>query len=355
MSIIRKGDIPSKRFFDELKKSIKFDDIIRYIKKKKYNSQNIQNWIHKFPEYLENYLKQNEANWLSNNKDKRCNDLNYILDAIIDNVEKFKLSNLIKLILDINTHSINVLKKHKSLDCYRELHGTFNNIEYYKKRFGLLCEDIEYIISNIDGIINSPDCNAIIANVYIRKKGLMNVFKKIESSHHSVFDSSKECMRKINRLNIRRNCILKINDSALHEGGKGLQDQGRALQAGDASELEEVQMPDALVGEPGEESEEDSDRLDLLRRELEEKEISSNLKTAVSAGSLVGASLISLFLYRATPIGSWLRSTVLPNNENDYNMLNEGNDNLLSSSIDPLQLNMDNNDYHMSYHSGGGF
>lgn len=62
-----------------------------------------------------------------------------------------------------------------------------------------------------------------------------------------------------------------------------------------------------------------------------------------------------IYIMQATPIGSWLRSTVLPNNENDYNMLNEGNDNLLSSSIDPLQLNMDNNDYHMSYHSGGGF
>ncbi|SBT58558.1 PIR Superfamily Protein [Plasmodium ovale wallikeri] len=354
MSIVRKGDIPSKRFFDELKKSIKFDDIIRYIKRND-NSGNIQRWIDKFPEYLENYLKQNEANWLSNNKDKRCSDLNYILDAIINNIEKFKLSNLIKLINDIDTHSINVLKNHKILECYRELHGTFNNVEYYKKRFGLLCEDIEYIILNIDGIINSPDCKAIIANVYIRKNGLMDVFKKIESKHHNVFNSSKECMRKINRLNIRRNCILKKNDSVLHEGGRGLQDQGRASQAGDTAALEEAQMTDALVSEPDGESEDDSGRLDLLRRELEEKEMSPNLKTALSAGSLVGASLISLFLYRATPIGSWIRSTVLPNNKNDYNMLNEGNDNLLSSSIDPLQLNMDNHEYHMSYNSGGGF
>lgn len=61
-----------------------------------------------------------------------------------------------------------------------------------------------------------------------------------------------------------------------------------------------------------------------------------------------------IFATQATPIGSWLRSTVIPNAENNYSMFNEETDNLLSNNIDPLQLNMDNYEYQMSYHAGGG-
>lgn len=52
-------------------------------------------------------------------------------------------------------------------------------------------------------------------------------------------------------------------------------------------------------------------------------------------------------------MGSWLRSKVLPNAQNNFDMYNDGSSNILSNSIDPLQLNLENYEYNMPYAAGG--
>ncbi|SBT73879.1 hypothetical protein POWCR01_000145300 [Plasmodium ovale] len=101
-----------------------------------------------------------------------------------------------------------------------------------------------------------------------------------------------------------------------------------------------------LYEELGVESEFDTQRTDLLQRELKEMEMPHHMKTTVAAGTIEDASLISLILYKYEHIfkmlyifyiahtnKSSMRSGNLLNIQNDYSMLNDVTHNLLSSNM----------------------
>ncbi|SBT72879.1 PIR protein [Plasmodium ovale] len=357
MTTVKKGDIPSNKHFEKLKKSIKFDDIIRYIKKVG-NSSMIEGWINTYSGYLENYLKDNVDEWKKSDTKKRCDDLNYILDIIVDSLEQIKLDNSIRYIHDINTYSRGILNKYGSLNCYRNMHGNFNRIEYFKKRFSLLCDDVDYVITNIDSINKSPDCNTIISDIFTRKNKLLDVLNKTKPQHRSIFNFNKKCKNKIKQIFIKRDCNLVRARAHTAQDGGAIRIEENALPEGKMNSLENSQSEERLDRVQGEEEDalelSDPGSMELLQRELEEMEMSPHTKTSVAAGTFVGVSLISLFLYKTTPIGSWLRSRVMSSTENNYSMFNEETDNSLSNGIDPLQLNMDNYEYQMSYHAEVG-
>ncbi|SCA48182.1 PIR protein [Plasmodium ovale] len=357
MTTIKKEDIPSNKYFEKLKKSIKFEDIIRYIKKER-SSYKIEEWINMYSGYLENYLNDNVDEWKRSDTKKRCDDLNYILNIIVDSLEQMKLDKSIKYLHDINTYSRDTLKKYAPLNCYRNMHGNFNRIEFFKKRFSLLCDDSDYVITNIDSINKSPDCKTIISDIFTRRNSLKDVLNKTKLKYRNIFNFNQKCKDNLGQIFNRKDCNLVKTRKHLAQDGDSLRAEVNALQGGKMGSLEDSESGERFDRVQGKEEDaleiSDPDSMELLQRELEEMEMSPHTKTTVAAGSFVGVSLISLFLYKATPIGSWLRSTVIPSTENNYSMFNEETDNLLSNSIDPLQLNMDNYEYQMSYHAGGG-
>lgn len=283
-----------------MKKSIKFEDIIRYIKKE-HSSSKIEEWINMYSRYLEKYIKDNIDEWKGSDTKKRCDDLNYILDIIVDYLEQMKLNKSIKYLHDINTYSRDMLKKYEALKCYRNMHGNFNRIEFFKKRFSLFCDDLDYVITNIDSINKSPDCKTIISDIFTRKHRLMYVLNITKPQYRYIFNFNKQCRDNLSQISKKNYCNLVKTREHLAQDGDSLRAEVNALQGGKMASLEDSESEERFDRVQGEEDAlelSDPGSMELLQRELEEMEMSPNTKTTVAAGSFVGVSLISLFLYK---------------------------------------------------------
>ncbi|SBT84685.1 PIR protein [Plasmodium ovale] len=85
-----------------------------------------------------------------------------------------------------------------------------------------------------------------------------------------------------------------------------------------------------------------------------QREESSQATTisASSLGTMMGVSLLSLFLYKVTPLGSWL-SPRIGNLKKTLNIVdNEGNESLFHYS-ESTESNITNGDYNIAYHFVG--
>ncbi|SBS82161.1 hypothetical protein POVCU2_0014190 [Plasmodium ovale curtisi] len=95
-----------------------------------------------------------------------------------------------------------------------------------------------------------------------------------------------------------------------------------------------------LSEELGAKSEFDTQRAELLQRELTEIVMTHHIKTTVAADHTSKSSM---------------RSANLFNTRNDYSMFYEVTDNLLASNMHTLQLNLDNYEYNIPYNAGRAF
>ncbi|SBT83866.1 PIR protein [Plasmodium ovale] len=337
MSYIGIKDFPSKKCFKKLKNDIKYDEIMSAIKGNQ--SRNVEQWVQSFKGYLSAYLSNNTDEWNDNSyRDKCCSDLNYILDVIIEKILQSKLKKNIWLYNRIETYTMELLKTFNSLKCHRELYDKFYRFRHLKKLFLDFCEDSSYVSSNFEQIKNGDKCRAVMFDIRRRRNDIAKIFNTNRRIPRDLFNFSDQCNgNNIDKIHKTTNCMRvtqaeDLRSSAPLAGGAG--DLDLSASAGDPKEVLDTDSSEAS---------------DLVEREIKEYESSEHLNITYAASSVFGTALFSYFLYRATPVGSWIRSNVLSNTQNDFSMFNGESDNSLSNNIDPLQLNMDNYEYNMPY------
>ncbi|SBT54968.1 PIR Superfamily Protein [Plasmodium ovale wallikeri] len=80
-------DLPSKKYYTELKNGIKFDAIHKKVESTPFSPED-PFWVNTLPQYLENYIKRYIDTWSMSNEGKRCRDLNHILNSIIKRIKE---------------------------------------------------------------------------------------------------------------------------------------------------------------------------------------------------------------------------------------------------------------------------
>ncbi|SBT72854.1 hypothetical protein, conserved [Plasmodium ovale] len=155
-------DLPSIKYKKELERGIRYEDVDRNISGDILTTY-VQFWGTTWPNYLGDYINDYMNDWSKSNFEKRCRDLNYILDFILKKIEK-KLQDsqgpyeLIKNY--INQAAITHLKPWDD-ECIRDskIPEYSDDIENMKN-IDDLCEDITYINGKFSEI-NSDHCNEI--------------------------------------------------------------------------------------------------------------------------------------------------------------------------------------------------
>ncbi|SBS89149.1 PIR Superfamily Protein [Plasmodium ovale curtisi] len=87
--VIILNDIPSKKYNNELKREIHYEDILRNIEGDRL-TKNLYFWQRTLPEHLDKYINSHMNEWSENNNKKRCRALNYILDFILKTIKEKK-------------------------------------------------------------------------------------------------------------------------------------------------------------------------------------------------------------------------------------------------------------------------
>ncbi|SCA48179.1 PIR protein [Plasmodium ovale] len=340
MDYIGIKDFPSKQCYENFKNAIKYEEIMRNIKRK--NLQNVTKWVEAFKVNLLGYIKNYMNKWEDKYCSKCCRDLNHILDIIIEEILKSNLQNKILLYNKTETAAKSLLNDVSSSKCHRELYDDAYRFRHLKKKFFDFCEDSSYVSSNFEKIKTGPKCKPVMFNIRSRRKELKELFNRLKSLPRDEFHFSEQCnIDSISNILKTTNCITVPQVEALSGRDPAAAIAGDLELPKSREDSEEVLDPDS------------SEASDLVEREIQEYESSEHLNITYAASSVFGTALFSYFLYRATPVGSWLRSKVLPNAQNNFDMYNDGSSNILSNSIDPLQLNLENYEYNMPYAAGG--
>ncbi|SBS82182.1 PIR protein [Plasmodium ovale] len=333
-------DLPSIKCIKDLKNTIKFEEIMNYIKRK--NSEKIRDWVAVFKrrllEYLNNFTHYQDTTY----PNKRCRDLNHVLDIVIGLILKQKLDDSIKFYNNTERVALNILNGSNSLKCRRILYDEKYPFRHLRKMFDDFCEDSLYIDSNIDSIKKSPKCRTIMSNIRRRRDYIAKILNRNRHIPRDIFNFNDQCNgNNIEKIHKTTNCMRVTEAEDLPSSAplaRGAGDLDLSASAGNPKEVLDTDSSEAS---------------DLVEREIKEYESSEHLNITYATSSVVGTALFSYFLYRATPVGSWIRSKVLSNTQNNFSMFNDGSDNSLSNNIDPLQLNMDNYEYNMPYVGGG--
>ncbi|SBT56552.1 PIR Superfamily Protein [Plasmodium ovale wallikeri] len=158
---IRIDDIPSKKYNNELKNGINYNDIDKNIQSTKFSPED-SFWSMKMKEYLENYVNNNVDKWKDSNEMKRCRDLNHILNSIIKKIKtKKNYSTSYDLIEEYTNNAARMSLQIHDTSCTRDskLPEHSDDIENAKK-IDDLCEDVAYIEEKISEI-HSNDCTEI--------------------------------------------------------------------------------------------------------------------------------------------------------------------------------------------------
>ncbi|SBT58588.1 PIR Superfamily Protein [Plasmodium ovale wallikeri] len=328
-------DLPSIKCIKDLKNTIKFEDIIKYIKRR--NSEKIREWVSVFKTQLLEYLNNSTHYQDTTYPNKRCRDLNHILDMVIGRILKQKLDDKINFYHNTESFALNILNGSNSLKCRRIIYDENYPFRHLRKMFDDFCEDSLYVSSNIDSIKKSPKCRTIMSNIRYRRDDIVRILNKNRGIPRDLLNFSDKCNGyNIEMIHKTTNCMTVTHAEDL-QGSVPLAQATGDLDLSLSADDPEVLDPDS------------SEASGLVEREIQEYESSEHLNIAYAVSSVFGTGLFSYFLYRATPVGSWIRSKVLSNTQNDFSMFNDGSDNSLSNSIDTLQLNMDNYEYNMPY------
>ncbi|SBT51016.1 PIR Superfamily Protein [Plasmodium ovale wallikeri] len=185
---IHVNDLPSKKYNDELKEQIHYQEIVQNIESETFAPED-KFWSTTLHKYLEEYISKYVDTWSVSNDKKRCRDLNNILDSIIKKIKNKKtydesynltigyINNSATSHLRVNTH-----------ECIRESKLTthYNDIEYMKK-IDDLCEDIDYIKNRISEI-NSVKCEEIKNYIEQQITELENIYRTSDNKYSDILE-----------------------------------------------------------------------------------------------------------------------------------------------------------------------
>ncbi|SBT73327.1 Plasmodium vivax Vir protein, putative [Plasmodium ovale] len=258
-------NLPSNKYYNELKKSIeyqKIDDIIN----NKISISEANTWVTNFytlsPQYLNNYPSEPS----DKNPSKRCRDFVYILNAIKGKINKstlFQDNTYVNENIDnfINGTLISYGYDNCSTNLSTYEEDTINN----RKRLDDLCEDATYVKSKLNDIYSSSNCKDI-ENHFIKEISELKTLYKLH------FDKYLDFLQyyKFTSFDELEGIIQKIKCNSDHAVGSSLARQGTH---------ETYQFPVKYI-------------------------------PIVIIISLMGILFILFFLYKNTPVGPWLKTKI---------------------------------------------
>ncbi|SBT58936.1 PIR Superfamily Protein [Plasmodium ovale wallikeri] len=159
---ISKDELPSAKHYNELKKSMNYNEINDVIMRTKPPSYS-DSWIKNFNTYSSNYLSKYPPISTNDNPNKRCRDVVFFLEDIKKGVtqsQAFEGQNNM-IIGNINNYLKTMLMP-EGYD-YCPINSNDENKLYTEniKQLDDLCEDITYINEKLDEINNSSQCKDI--------------------------------------------------------------------------------------------------------------------------------------------------------------------------------------------------
>ncbi|KMZ83182.1 hypothetical protein PVBG_05787 [Plasmodium vivax Brazil I] len=287
-------DLPSKKFYNKVKDAILYEDILKYIRSN--DIKNVEIWIDKFRERLRNYLMNETAEWKSIKPEKRCSDLNFIIDVIVERIEKSKLRDNIYHAHNVLKTSTELINHHSPTNCARSFNTNIKDGVIFKRYFDNLCEDSSFIISNIEQIKKGGKCKAIVNDIRIRKKALgEKVFKIFKKKFSIFFNISEECSTNMAKIFEGKFCAILPGelDSEKSQNVKGSSEHPEGTLV--AEQVKE-ELEDSAAGEVTDKDM--SPPLHSFDLELGNDEEPLDLNTTYAASTLLGTSLMAIILYK---------------------------------------------------------
>ncbi|SBS89819.1 PIR protein [Plasmodium ovale] len=331
---IKVSDLPSIKYYIELKNNIDYDILQNYNKSNSPNEK-IDIWITNFKLNMEKYL-MNFSEKFSLNSDKRCRDICYLAYDTIQKIYSLRDSIL-------ETHHWKE-KIQDFRDKYLISNSNFicNNIfKYYKAEKKILddfCEDSKYIREKNNKIQNSIHCESINENMSNRKKQLMDIFLKEKRKEIYTLVNNECSIQKLDTIFSPISCVPNEKSLlALNTAGRGI--------SIDRSPAQEEPSGSPLLLPSGSLESEGQDSLVVPTEE--------GINNAIGLSSLpiLGIFVSSFLLYKFTPIGPkfsvyWRKKrNIFFNHNND--LANE----LLENTSNSSDIYSENTKYNMSYHT----
>ncbi|SCA81898.1 VIR protein [Plasmodium vivax] len=336
-SILRNSDkLPSEKRNIDIIRGIKFGKLLQHIndKKKEY----VYSWLHNNKTKLNEYLEKKKNNLEENELVKHCKHLNYILDFVVQAVNKFDRYKFFQPSHEFDKNSIHILNSYKSLNCQRNLFDLKDKNLYIKKIMYDLFDDIEYMLSD-QTIVSSKQCSKMVGRIKYRRGILGEIYVAVRDNSIFNFDES---------------CTLSIIDKklkAIECNRVSTPPQTVALTDSQPANPVPSHGSDSL--ESGE-TEDGEETMDLEDQEfsLPVNEDPPKLDTTYAAASLAGISLFGTILYKYGPFRNRLNSLRgAMNGSNIFPLDNNIYDANRMNNFEYLQTGIPNGEYQVGYAS----
>ncbi|SBT55204.1 PIR Superfamily Protein [Plasmodium ovale wallikeri] len=294
---ISKDELPSIKHYNVLKKCMHYNDIIGAIDKN--NPTEADNWIDNFRTYALGYLEK-YPNDASNNSNKRCRDLIYLIENIKTRITTSRIfygenSYMIK---NIDNYLQTILMPEGYDNC--PMNSTNENTLYTenKKQLDDLCEDITYINEKLSEVNNSSQCKEIQDHFLGKKNSVMETDDTSSEYVNILKYHSYDTLDNI------ENIIDKIKCNNNHG---------------------------AISNETPQSSGENTPILIVL--------------------PLLGIVLISFLLYKLTPLGPLLNTKIMKNTKYWKIINDKETDEILDHTSEIPQTYFHDKEYHMLYNT----
>ncbi|SBS80952.1 PIR Superfamily Protein [Plasmodium ovale curtisi] len=315
--------LPSEKYDIVLRKGVYYDVLRSFIKLK--DIKKIKTWLFYFQKHFDAYIQNQLKAWSEGDGDKRCRDVNYILDVINEKIKGIK-----EYKFDLDLHKMNstaefILIKHPNLKCKRNSYVNMGN-KYIniRKLLDNFCEDSNYIRNHIEDYKQKGICKDIISKITSNKDHLNQQLSDGIDHANKLFQISSDCT--IDNINSMLESITCNSESA---------DFSATARAGAEKDLENEEFGEEAGAEE-------------IQQYLSESESSSNIKSTAIGLSLSGVVATGLLLYRTTPLGSWVNTNIL--NRSPISSLDiHASEDIVMDNFDPIHSSL-NHDYDIPYH-----
>ncbi|SBT52016.1 PIR Superfamily Protein [Plasmodium ovale wallikeri] len=303
---MRLEDLPSKKYNDELKKEIHYEDIDNHIEIDTFSSEDVF-WKTTLYDHVRDYINNHIDLWPEINNNKRCRDFNNILDIILKKVKKKKETKpkvSYDLIASYINSSAEIYLKPWEHVCKRNSKFNEHNDDIEnEKNVDDFCEDIDYIKKRFSEI-NSDNCKEIEDYITQQVRDFGETYTTLGNKYSNIlgyyrFTSSAEI-----------NTIVENLKSKCKELTAG------ALLAGDRGEMQNYSGRNASI---------------------------------VAVTSLSGILSSALLLYKTTPFGSILNNVI----QKRLKFGNNLNEEIDYETLEAIPESSHNGSYNILYNTVG--
>ncbi|SBS94231.1 PIR Superfamily Protein [Plasmodium ovale curtisi] len=349
---------PSRAYYIDLINSIRYVNIKNYIKAK--NKQKISRWLSNIEDLLNKYLSKNATQWEKINPKKRCRDINHILDDIIQKMVASKIFGYVKWENEIDITVKKSLRKYVSLDCRR----TYDNVDKQniklRKTLDDICEDTIYIHNNITKFIERGSCDEVTSELEARFRNFIE--KQTPHIDMNAFHFDNECkLENIETMIANIKCDVGSESVTRRQEGQAklLKPVNFGVPTEEQEQLQtqkgfflDIDGP-RLANDPGPDEDvrdEDINGYPVFSSPLEdeEEELASGSTGSGKSGyinatsvslSVLGITSVCLLLYKVTPVGSWLHSSMGGNDKINSYLNTDGSN----------EMTFDDHEYNVAY------